>query len=274
MNFTLRPFASPGDYQQGVDLQRLTWGEDFTECVPGSMLRISQKVGGVTAGAFDEHGVLAGFVYGVSGLRDDRPAHWSHMLAVRPEYRGQGLGTKLKVLQRDLLLASGIEVALWTYDPLFAGNANFNINVLAARPIEYVVNMYGSDTGSELHSGLGTDRFVVRWDMADTMVEQTLAGKRTTRGTDAPLAFDDDSPDQAHAPETPFPDAPTVRIPLPADIQEVKHRQPETAQAWRNATRNALQFYMARGYQVIGFTHRSDTAPDAYVLSALNPATS
>ncbi len=274
MNFTLRPFAAPRDYEQGIELQRLTWGRDFTECVPASMLRISQKVGGVTAGAFDEQDVLAGFVYGISGLRDGRPAHWSHMLAVRPEYRGQGLGTKLKALQRDLLLPAGIEVALWTYDPLFARNANFNINLLAARPVEYVPDMYGSNTGSDLHSGLGTDRFIVQWDMADPAVEQALAGERTDCGADAPLAFDHDAPEAANRPGASLPEAATVRVPLPADIQQVKRDQPETALSWRGATRSVLQSYMARGYRVIGFRHRSDTEPCSYVLSTEGTATS
>ena len=110
----LRRFESRDDHQQCVELQRATWGRDFTECVPPSILQVSQKVGSVAAGAFDEDGRLAGFVFGLSGLRDGRSAHWSHMLAVRSELRGTGLGTKLKAFQRDLLLESGIEVARWT----------------------------------------------------------------------------------------------------------------------------------------------------------------
>jgi len=103
----LRTFESRNDYEQCVKLQLDTWGHDFTECVPASILQISQKVGGVAAGAFDTDGRLIGFVYGISGLRDGRPAHWSHMLAVYPEYRGTGIGRRLKALQRELLLAAG-----------------------------------------------------------------------------------------------------------------------------------------------------------------------
>ena len=252
MNPTYRPFASHRDYEQGVELQRLTWGRDFTECVPASVLRISQKVGGVTAGAFTADNVLAGFIYGISGLRDGRPAHWSHMLAVRPEFRGTGIGTKMKALQRDLLLAANIDVAFWTYDPLIAGNANFNINLLAARPIEYVPDMYGNNTGSDLHSGLGTDRFIVQWDMADPAVEQALAGRQSDCGAGAPMAFEGRTLDAANRADTPFPDTPTVRVPIPTDIQQVKREQPEAALSWRGATRNTLQFYMARGYRVVG----------------------
>jgi predicted GNAT superfamily acetyltransferase len=186
----LRAFASRSDYDQAVTLQRDTWGQDFTECVPASILQISQKVGGVAAGAFDAANRLIGFVYGISGLRDGRPAHWSHMLAVYPEYRGRRLGTRLKALQRDLLLAEGIDVAYWTYDPLIAGNAHLNINLLGALPIEYVPDMYGSNTGSDLHSGLGTDRFVVEWNLASMPTPATSRVLRLQRfGWRSPWIF-------------------------------------------------------------------------------------
>ena len=71
-----------------------------------------------------------------------------------------------------------------------------------------------------------------------------------------------------------LPDAPTVRVPLPADIQQVKHDQPETALSWRGATRDILQTYMARGYRVIGFRPRTDTEPCSYVLSNHEPTPS
>ncbi|MGD2218255.1 MAG: GNAT family N-acetyltransferase, partial [Gemmatimonadales bacterium] len=141
--FTIRPLESRDDFLQCVALQHETWGEDFEECVPPSILQVSQKVGGVSAGAFDADGRLVGFVFGLSGVRHGRLAHWSDMLAVREELRGRGLGQRLKAYQLSQLLERGIEVAYWTYDPLEAGNANININRLSAFPVEYVPNMYG-----------------------------------------------------------------------------------------------------------------------------------
>jgi uncharacterized membrane protein YkvI len=65
----VRPLVTSEDYAQCVDLQRDTWGRDFAEIVPPALLQVSQKVGGVAAGAFDEDDRLIGFVYGVSGIR-------------------------------------------------------------------------------------------------------------------------------------------------------------------------------------------------------------
>lgn len=48
----IRPIRTHPEYLACVRLQRETWGEDFTECVPPAILKVSQRIGGVTAGAF------------------------------------------------------------------------------------------------------------------------------------------------------------------------------------------------------------------------------
>src|SRR5437763_16363099 len=98
----LRALKSTADYAACVELQHATWGRSFAEAVPGSILKICQQVGGVAAGAFDPEGRLLGFVFGLTGVRGGRLAHWSHMLAVAPGARDPGLGAKLKLFQRDL----------------------------------------------------------------------------------------------------------------------------------------------------------------------------
>ena len=51
----------------------------------------------------------------------------------------------------------------WTFDPLVAKNAHLNLNLLGARVVEYVRDMYGTTT-SPLHNGLATDRLIVVCD--------------------------------------------------------------------------------------------------------------
>jgi len=156
---TIRDLHSLRDYAECVALQDETWGAGFSERVPTAILRVSQMIGGVAAGAFDESDRLLGFVFGLTGIRNRELVHWSDMLAVREELRSQGIGERLKQYQRDKVLALGARSMLWTFDPLQAGNAHFNINRLGALPIEYIPDMYGN-TGSALHGTLPTDRFV------------------------------------------------------------------------------------------------------------------
>ncbi len=265
----VRPLGTSEDYAQCVELQRDTWGRDFAEIVPPALLQVSQKVGGVAAGAFDEGDRLIGFVYGVSGIKRGRLSHWSHMLAVRPEWSGVGVGTRLKLHQRQTLLGLGIGVAYWTFDPLVARNAHLNLNRLGAGIIEYTPNMYG-DTGSDLHSGLGTDRFLVAWELDAPQVERALAG---TLPTTAPLTSElqaiqlDDEGTPTIPTDIELPETDPVLIAVPADIHAVKTESPELAWRWRELTRRALQWYLARQYRVQGFIRTADSRVCHYLLS-------
>ncbi|MEM1249544.1 MAG: hypothetical protein AAGK22_24425 [Acidobacteriota bacterium] len=253
----LRSLESEADYEQCLDLQRLTWGEDFRELVPPTIVRISQKVGGVAAGAFDDDDRMLGFVYGLTGLRHGRAANWSHMLAVRPEARGLGLGRDLKWFQREQLLELGVEVVYWTYDPLIARNANLNLNRLGALPVEYVIDMYGADTGSELHSGLGTDRFIVGWEIASNDVA-SRRGREATRLTPPPESEDvivdgrsAHGLDRAH-------EGHRAWVEIPPDIDALKASAGDEAQSWRNGTQKALTALMESGFRVDGFSRSTN----------------
>ena len=83
----------------------------------------------------------------------------------------------MKLYQRELLLGRGVEIIFWTYDPLVARNAHINLNKLGTKIQEYVPDMYGEDTGSDLHRGIGMDRFIVRWPISEKRVEQAISGK-------------------------------------------------------------------------------------------------
>src|ERR671914_1083048 len=161
----IRPLRTTDELMACVELQRATWGETFSDLVPASILKVSQRVGGVTAGAFDAAGRLLGFVFGLTGVERGRVVHWSDMLAVREGARDLGLGRMLKEYQRDVVRSMGGTVIYWTYDPLVARNAHLNFNKLGVCVAEYVEDMYG-ETDSQLHRGLGTDRFVVAWPVS------------------------------------------------------------------------------------------------------------
>ncbi len=106
-DITLRRLATLDEYHEACAIQREIWGGDFTEGVPTAILMVVQKIGGVTAGAFDAHGRMLGFVFGMTGVRDRRLVHWSDLLAVREDARGSGIGARLKEYQRDLAREAG-----------------------------------------------------------------------------------------------------------------------------------------------------------------------
>lgn len=234
---TLRPLNTHVDYEACVALQRETWGENFQECVPPAILMVSQKIGGVIAGAVDADDRLLGFVFGMTGVMEGRLVHWSHMLAVRKEVQGKGLGRRLKLYQRELLLKLGVKIVYWTYDPLAARNAHLNLNRLGANITKYVPDMYGNDTGSPLHRGISMDRFIVAWPIAEERVRQAISGRLQTdlqRFHQTPVANTQLRKDGKPVPvERDLPLETTVRIEVPPDIESIQSESLELAAQWR-----------------------------------------
>ncbi|MEX2283105.1 MAG: hypothetical protein WEE89_11540 [Gemmatimonadota bacterium] len=252
----LRQLATHEEFVQAVELQRITWGAQFRDVVPAAIMKVTQRVGGIAAGAFNGHGELLGLVYGLSGFYDGRIAHWSHMLAVRPEHRDHGLGRKLKEYQRSELLAAGIEWIYWTVDPLIARNAHFNLNRLGVEVREYVPDMYG-DTGSTLHA-FGTDRFVVAWPVrSDRGSRIGDHGSRIGDHSNAPVLNKSDDAALACALTQPL-----VRVEIPVDIEKLSL---DDARAWRQSTRRAFLAALKNDFVVSGFI-RDDDGRAYYLL--------
>ena len=264
----LRALSLAADFAACVELQLATWGRSFAEAVPGSILKICQKVGGVAAGAFDRDGHLLGFVFGLTGVRGGRLVHWSHMLAVAPGARDLGLGTRLKFFQRDLLRKLGVESVLWTYDPLEARNAHLNLNRLGAEVAEYVEDMYAGEMGSDLASGIGTDRFIVDWRIDGDLVRPARRDaaflSAPSIGVKAGVGIGMEA-GVANA-ASPLPETPRVRVEVPASIQDLKVERPEEAVAFRAVTRRAFEHYLGTGYRVTAFYRDGETGRCFYGL--------
>lgn len=253
---TVRRVETLAEYHECVAIQKETWGTGFREIVFPTILFVAQKLGGVCAGAFAPNGRMLGFVFGMTGVRDGKLVHWSDLLAVRPEARGVHLGERLKHYQRDLVLAIGVETMHWTFDPLVARNAHLNLTRLGAHAVEYVPDMYGSDTGSPLHGGLPTDRVVVAWDLT----RPTGSEPRPAR----PGLLVNPVAANGLPGLNGLLDAPLVRIAVPRDLEAEPN---ERRAVWRQVTREAFASYLARGYEIIGFRRGQGDELPSYELS-------
>ena len=80
-----------------------------------------------------------------------------------PHHRGRArgpaprVGFALKVHQRAWALARGVPAIVWTFDPLVARNAWFNLAKLAALPAAYLEDFYGPMTDA-INAGMASDR--------------------------------------------------------------------------------------------------------------------
>ncbi len=216
------------------EMQQEVWGVPDLDVVPMTHLVAAMAAGGVLLGAFDRE-TLVGFVYGFVAQEDGEIAHHSHMLGVKHAYRNFNLGYKLKLAQREAVLAQGINLITWTFDPLQSLNAYFNFTKLGVISDRYLINFYGEEAASFLHQ-TGTDRFWVKWVLNS---ERVL---RRINKTDL-------------APEDP---ADKVLVEIPGDINVIQQESPQAAREWRERTRRELAYALADGYVVVDFYRREN----------------
>lgn len=242
---TVRPVASVAEYRACQELQRRAWG--ITEdgyVVPVATMVSVQHAGGLVLGAFIPEGDgerLAGFAFAYLGRVRGRWALYSQLAAVDESLRDLGLGGRLKQAQREWAHAQGLALVAWSFDPLQAGNANFNLHKLGAICREYQVNFFG-ERSDALNAGLESDRLLAEWPVDDP--------PRAWLGTGAaPL-------DLVHAAPNPIcgwdeaaaTAARPLRIEIPADIAALRAGDLALAAAWQRAVRTAFLQAFAAGY--------------------------
>jgi predicted GNAT superfamily acetyltransferase len=255
-------------------LEREVWGyTDAEDVVPPPVLIVSVKRGGILLGAFDEAGVMKGFVYSIPAVKDGKLTQWSHMLGVTRDARDGGLGLRLKLAQRERALQMGIDLIEWTYDPLQALNAHLNFAKLGVVVEEYEENIYGVSS-SPLHSGSPTDRFVAEWRLDASHVERRIAGAglgliRDASVSAAPLV---NPSRQARRWLAPGPvdlslGAPRLLVEIPVGVTELQLEDPALALEWRLATRAIFQHYFSRDYRVVDFFLSRPSGRGHYLLA-------
>jgi predicted GNAT superfamily acetyltransferase len=215
---TVREVSDLDELTAVDDLFTRIWGQPE---VPVELLRALSKAGSYVGGAFRD-GALVGACVAFHAPPRERSMH-SHVAAVTPGAGSRGVGFALKAHQRAWALALGVDEIAWTYDPLVARNAHFNINKLGARPVEYLTNFYGhgSDT---INGGGDTDRVLVRWDLR----AQAVAEARRRLGAFVPEAV----------------------VPVPRDIEGLRLTDPAAAHEWRLRVRESLAPHLAAGADV------------------------
>src|SRR5215213_3379969 len=102
----IREMDSISEMKALEDLQKEVWGWNDRDTTPLMNFIVMKEVGGSLIGAFDQE-TPVGFVFGFVGCDEGKIVFHSHMLAVLPQFRHQGIGRKLKLAQRQQALAKG-----------------------------------------------------------------------------------------------------------------------------------------------------------------------
>ena len=147
----------------------------------------------------------------------------------------RGAGRVIKHHQRAWCAERGVGSITWTFDPLVARNAWFNLSVLGARPVEYLVDHYG-ELRDEINAGQPSDRILLTWPVAP-------------------------------APDPPAPPDPELVIEIPADIEALRRTDPDAARAWRLRTRERFVAAFAAGLSATGFVRPAGGRGGAYTFA-------
>ena len=215
----VRQLSKVAEFAEAVDLQQRVWGFDDRDVAPLPLFVVAMETGGQVFGAFDGNR-MAGFCLAFVGVKPEGRLYLhSHMLAVLPEYRDQGVGRQLKLEQRSEALGRAIDLIEWTFDPLQLKNAYFNIVRLGAISRRYLENIYGGSS-SPLHADLPTDRLVAEWWL--------------TAGTPPACTVEE-------------------RISIPAAIDQIRREDPAHARSIQHSAGARFQSCFAKGLALLGF---------------------
>lgn len=184
----------------------------------------------------------------------------SHITGVLPGIAGRGVGRALKWHQRQWALERGLSSITWTFDPLIARNAHFNISRLGARPHAYFVDFYGVMNDGP-NRGQPSDRVEAVWDLsaastmdaADDRQEQADSDpdELLASGASVLLSVGDDGLPVAGGNAR---HARHALIGIPRDIEGMRGSHPELALAWRYELRAAMALSMVdSAWCVTGF---------------------
>ncbi len=239
-NLLIRECVSIDEFDSCIKLQREVFGLPDLEISPRRHLIVSRAAGGWTLGAFVEDR-LVGFVHHLTAVRGQEIFGYSHMMAVTAEYQNKGVGARLKWSQRARAIAEGRNFIKWTWDPMQARNAHFNLNRLGVTVNSYATNFYGTDyvtspvlQGASL-PGIDSDRLFAGWELnSSRVVSLAVSG----------------------AAESP-PNAETAIV-IPPDWTRLLKEDPSTAKQQQLRVRAEFHEAFANGLICAGFERSED----------------
>lgn len=257
-DFKIRECVSLKELDACIRLQREVFGLPDLEVSPQRHLIVSRQAGGWTLGAFvsgnHESERLVGFVHHLAAVRGNEIFGYSHMMAVAVDYQNKGVGARLKWSQRERALAEGRSRIKWTWDPMQARNAHFNLNRLGVTVSSYAENFYGTDYSaspalrSDEPRGIDSDRLFAEWRLGSARVV-ALAPQGSSSSPPTMTA------------------APAVEIVIPSEWTKLVKDDPAMARAEQLRVRSEFQEAFAEGLVAAGF-ERSPTAPRYLLFEA------
>lgn len=259
----VRPVATRDEARAAAELFDHVWREQRVIGTP--LLWAMASHGGQVLAAFDDDRVVGAQV-GVIGLVDGRPALHSHITGVLPGVQHRGVGFELKLAQRAWCLERDIERVTWTFDPMVARNAYFNLVKLGAVAVRFHRDYYG-EMPDAFNRGDRTDRLEVVWELTSDRVRRALGelpGAEPEQRFFAPAMVLNHEGHPVVSREPRLGPERLLSVSVPPDYHALRESDPKTARAWRDAVGRALEEAFAVGYRATAFA--KDDEHSLYLL--------
>ena len=255
---SVRPVGTQEEARQAAGLLDRVWQEHRVIGIP--LLWAMAGHGGQVLVAFRGDEVV-GTQVGVVGLSEGKPVLHSHITGVLPEVQHHGVGFLLKKAQRDWCLERGIGRITWTFDPMVARNAYFNLVKLGAVAEKFHRNYYG-EMEDGFNRGERSDRIEVVWDLSSDRVRGALGEiprESSELNMTVPAWVIEQEDGKPLVSETPT-EGEIVSISVPSDYHALRDRDRDLAHAWRDAVADALENALGLGYRATSFSKPPLTA--------------
>ena len=270
MEIVIRSVKSIEGCQHFQMLQQLVWSSVDDDIVPTHVLVTVVKNGGGLLGAYAEGGpaetggmVGAAFWWpGIDEAAGDPDSMepqikaCSHIVGVLPGWQGKRIGLRLKLAQREVVLAQGAtDWITWTYDPLYRANGVFNIHRLGATCNTYMRDIYGAMQDA-LNRGVPSDRCQVDWRLNSPHVLSDISPQRVRPAwhiDDFHILPTDPRMDGLAAPVDValVLDGAPLAAPIPDDIAAIRAADGALSLDWRLYMRGIFEQAFPAGYTMV-----------------------
>lgn len=204
-------------------------------------------LGAFVAGRAHDPDALVGASIGFVGTHPGGLHVHSHVTGIDPAYQQAGIGYTMKLVQREWALRRGIDEIRWTFDPLIARNAYFNLTKLGARGTAYHANVYG-EMADGVNAGDASDRVETVWDLAASVGRpEPDLDALTAAGAEVILSLDGEVWRETRL-------VPTLLASVPSDIARLRRADPDAARRWRLAARDTIGRALDLGFGAVGAT--------------------
>jgi predicted GNAT superfamily acetyltransferase len=207
----------------------ITWSMDAGTEITPNLLQAMIHSGSYLSGAFINNKIV-GAAFAFPATNNGLHLH-SHMTAVLPEFRDQGVGYALKLDQWGWAKKKNYSHLSWTFDPLVRRNAKLNISKLGVDISAYYPNFYG-EMPDALNAGDESDRLMVSWR---TDIDAPRARELITS-----------------------PELDDILIEIPEDIVAIRIKNQSESMKWRRQVREQFMGAFAKKGQVVGFSTNSE----------------